>query len=260
MRRFLMLMPAVVLLVAAGSISAQQTWDPRRGHASREDLQRLLTRLDAASQSPGYSGRLRGEAAQQAAVIRSRLEQGDFQVGDRVLLMVETEETLTDTFTVREGPELALPTVGIVPLRGVLRSELQAHLADHVGRFVRDPVVRTRTVIRLAFTGAVARPGFYTLPTETPVADALMAAGGPTPQAKLDEIRIERGGSTLWGEEPMRQALADGRTLDQLSLHGGDRVVVDERGTGLSGLDAPLRVLSLLLTIPAAIFGLSRIF
>ena len=259
MRRTMCWLVTLASLALPGAALAQDSSDPRRGHATRDDLERLLNRLQASAQSPGYSGRLRAEASQQAAVIRARLERGDFHVGDRVLLVVEHEEVLTDTFTVREGPELVLPTIGTVPLRGVLRAELQDHLQEYVARYVRDPVVRTRTVIRLAFTGALARPGFYTVPSETPITDALMAAGGPTPNAQLDEIRIERGTRTLWEEEPMRRALAEGRTIDQLNLQGGDRVLVKERG-GLLALDRPLRVVTLLITLPAAIFGLTRIF
>ena len=41
---------------------------------------------------------------------------GDVQVGDRILLQVEGDDSLTDTFTVEAGPALKLRAIGTVSL------------------------------------------------------------------------------------------------------------------------------------------------
>src|SRR2546427_12228843 len=109
----------------------------------------------------------------------------EFQIGDRILLRVEGDSSLTDTFTVSRGPALVLRVIGELPLAGVRRADIEPYLARQIGRFLKDPVVHARTLIRLSILGAVGRPGFYEVPAEAVLTDALMAAGGPTHGAKV---------------------------------------------------------------------------
>src|SRR5262245_27299615 len=66
-----------------------------------------------------------GSAAQ--AQQPERLEY--FRPGDRVLVRVEGESVLSDTFTVTAGPALPLPGLGDISLDGVPRSRIEAHLS-----------------------------------------------------------------------------------------------------------------------------------
>src|SRR5690606_11775882 len=110
-------------------------------------------------------------------------------------------------------------------------SELEDHIREHLTRFYRDPVVRARALIRIEVFGEVTRPGFYVLAPETPVTDVLMLAGGMTREAEQRSIRVERGDQTIWGAEALRQAIIEARTLDQLSVRAGDRLVVPRQGS-----------------------------
>jgi polysaccharide export outer membrane protein len=154
---------------------------------------------------------------------------------------------------------LSLPLIGDVSLSGLLRAELETELAEYIGRFVRDPRVRARSLIPVTITGAVGQPGFYTLPSELLLNDALMAAGGPTPTAEITRIRIERGDDEIWDEEALREAITAGRTLDQLSMRAGDVVFVPDSGPGMATYQW-FQVLGFALAIPATIAGLIAIF
>lgn len=193
---------------------------------------------------------LAGPAAAQAP-------SGTFQLGDRVWLQVEGEQQLSDTFSVGPGLVLNLPVVGAISLTGVARAQIEAHLARELGRFLRNPVVRARALVRIAIAGEVARPGFYAVPTDLVLPDAVMLAGGATPAAKLDAIRVERGDRRLWAPDALERAVAQGLTLDDLELRTGDRIVVPRQGGGFVGT---VQVLGILVTIPAAIYGLTQIF
>lgn len=173
--------------------------------------------------------------------------------GDRILLQVEGEAQLSDTFTVAPGPVLPLPGIGDIPLAGVRRADLEQHLTRELARFLRNPVVHARALIRVAILGEVVRPGFYAVPVELVLADAVMLAGGATRDARLDALRVERGDTLLLTRESLSRALGTGRTLDQLGLRAGDRIVVPRRRDG----DALWRVL--LVVIPAAIYGVTQI-
>ena len=244
------------------SLHAQEDtrWDPSRAYVSREALGGVLDRLEQYANSPAYSEALRRQTRLEAEVIRLRLAEGDFRVGDRILLTVESESTLTDTFTVDLGSVLTLPSIGDVPLRGVLRAELRAHLLTYLRQFLRDPIVRARPLVRVAVLGAVGAPGFYTVPGEALLTDVIMVAGGPATGANVEGIRVQRGDVRIWEGTALRQAVVAGLTLDQLNIQPGDQIVIPERGGGLGWAQSALRTIGLLVALPLSIVGLTQIF
>jgi protein involved in polysaccharide export with SLBB domain len=225
-RTFLVLVSLLVATAASLDAQARQGWDARGLQLTRAELQEAMTRLDETASSSSYSGALRERARTEAALIRQRLDEGDIRVGDRILLAVEGQPQLTEAFGVVAGRVIILPQIGEVPLDGVLRSELQQHMTAQIGRYVRDPVVHARSLIRLQITGAVRNPGFFTIPSDLLLSDAIMLAGGPSTDRPELRIRIQRGRDIIWDGERMEAALIEGRTLDQLSVQAGDGIFV----------------------------------
>lgn len=222
------LLSALALLVLCAPPAAAQVPDVAAMGAavmSRADLERLLELYEVTALSPAYSDGVRQAARLNAARVRQRLEEGDFRVGDRVQLTVEGEE-MPDEITVEVGPRITLPIFGSISLAGVLRSEIQDHLTRELGRTIKDPVVQARGLMRLSIRGSVLSPGFFVLPTDMLVTDALMAAGGPAADADLAKLRVERGAEVIAEGPEMQDAIIQGRTLDQLSLRAGDQIVV----------------------------------
>jgi protein involved in polysaccharide export with SLBB domain len=253
-----MLLYGCAMLVALPLAAQRPDWDAQRFQVSRESLQVLLTRLDETARSPVYSAKLRMRTRFEAALIRDRLENGDFNIGDRIELTVEGETALTDTFTVDDGRVLNIPSIGAVPLSGVLRSELAGHVREQLRRFVTNPVVRARALIRVSILGEVRTPGFYTVPVEMLLDQALMVAGGPTPLARLDQIRVERGRQTLWEGESLEQAIAEGRTLNALAVRAGDRIVVPKQGQ--RNWEQTTRTIAIVASLPFTLLGLLNLF
>lgn len=149
-----------------------------------------------------------------------------FQAGDRILLRVEGDSALSDTFTVVAGPALRLPYIGEISLGGVPRADLENHLAHELSRFIKDPVVQARALIRVSVVGEVTRPGFYAVPVDLVLPDALMLAGGATQAARVDRLTILRGSAPLWDGARLQTQIAHGATLDQLGIQAGDRIQV----------------------------------
>ena len=247
------------LFVFSASAAAQQRdWDPRGTELTREELTTLLADLNSAGGSSAYSATLRQRSHAQAALVAERLEKGDFDVGDRILLYVENEPTMSDTFVVSSGRLLSLPIAGDIPLTGVLRSELRTYLKERIGQFVREPIVRVQSLVRLSLAGGIARPGFYVVPADTPLPDVLMLAGGPAVDGKMEAMRVDRGRERLLDGEAMRRATSQGRTIDQLNMRAGDEIVVPRRRSGTFGDIA--RYGGFFLGLPAAIYGISQLF
>ena len=167
--------------------------------------------------------------AAEAAQIRARLRDGDFQVGDAIVLNVLGVAQFSDTFPVRAGRVLHLPEVAPIPLAGVLRSELQAHLQRQISRYVINPTVEAHSLVRVAVAGAVARPGFYEVRPDAPISDAVMYAGGLAREGDATKISVRRAGRTMIPESELRASVAMGATLDDLNVRPGDELRVGER-------------------------------
>lgn len=234
MLRIASLLLLVLTLTAPLELSGQipSRFSPTGAVLTRADLQALLDQYEAALASPAYSAELKAAAREGAERVRNRLEHGDFRVGDRIALSVQGEPNLPDTVPVEPGPQISLPLFGTIELDGVLRSEITEHLTEEIGRFIRDPVVQAEGLMRLSIQGNVGRPGFYVVPADMLLSEALMMAGGPGQMASLDELHVERGGRLLLDEETIQEAMQDGRTLDQLSLQAGDQLTLPAEEPG----------------------------
>jgi polysaccharide export outer membrane protein len=260
MRTVSSLLLGVCLITSPALAQEQENWDPRQVYMSRAELEGLFDRFDRAAASTAYSDFLRDQSRFEADLVEDRLREGDFQVGDRILLRVQGEATLTDTFTVSEGRLLTLQDIGNVELAGVLRAELEQYMADHLARYIRNPRVMARSLIPVTIVGGVANPGFYTVPSQLRLDDALMIAGGPTALAQLQRLRIERGGRRIWEGAPLQQAIVDGRTLDQLNIRGGDQIHLPAAGGAIGAWESSVRTVGYLLAIPVAVVALIAIF
>jgi protein involved in polysaccharide export with SLBB domain len=142
-----------------------------------------------------------------------------------------------------------------VSLAGVLRSELAARLEMHLAHYLRDPTVQVRPLIRILIEGEVAKPGYYAVPPEMPLADALTSAGGLTQRAKPTRMRVERGSAAIWSGDQLQQALGRGFTLDQLSLRAGDRLFVPARGD----VGRTIGIIGGIIAIPVLIYTATRL-
>lgn len=192
-----------------------------------------------------------------AAALSQRLRDGDFHPGDQISITVDGEPTLTATFTVGAGRLVTLPQAGDLALAGVLRSELDSAVRAQVARYLRDPVVHARALVRVGVMGQVRAPGWYVLPAESLLSDVMMAAGGPLPTARPENATVERASVRVWSAPQVRQALAEGRTLDQLDIRAGDQLMVpaDRGGRGA----ALLRILGVIPAAALAIAGVSKL-
>ena len=123
-----------------------------------------------------------------------------------------------DEKVVTEAVGYVLSTTGEVP------STVQS-----VGEAV-TPRVQASALIRVSVTGPVGRPGFYALSTDLRLSDVVALAGGATSGADPSRMQIERGQRVLWSREELTSPVADGRTLGDVGVQAGDRIVVEAGG------------------------------
>jgi protein involved in polysaccharide export with SLBB domain len=185
----------------------------------------------------------------------SQAPRSDFEQGDQILLEVEGDTQFTHAFSVGPGPALTLPVIGVIPLKGIRRADVETYLSQQLGRYVKNPVVHAKVMVRLGVLGEVEHPGFYAVPSGAVVSDALMAAGGPTRDAKFAGARIERDGNGLLEGSDFQDAFTRGLTIDAMGLRTGDRIVVPRR----NDTERTVRIVGILVSIPIAILGIRQL-
>jgi protein involved in polysaccharide export with SLBB domain len=231
--------------------------DTRRAQATRVELEASLAAIDTILASPGYSSRIREAKQREGALIRERLSEGDLQVGDQLAITVQNESTYTGVFVVSAGRTLSLPGLPGIPLRGVLRSEAEEYITKQLARYIRDPSVRVVPSIRLAVLGSVGKQGYYQVPADLLISDAIMAAGGPVGAADPNRSKVLRQSTQILAETDVSEAIVRGATLDQLNLRAGDQIMVDEK---LQKRGRTLGVLGVLGLVTSITYLLIRIF
>lgn len=222
--RKLSLMAILALGGVPAALASQSTIAPLASALSLPERQfESREQLTARARAAEAQGR-----AEEAFVLRARLQNGDFREGDRIVVAMLNSPTPAppETLVVRAGKVLQFAAMDSLSLHGVIRSELSTTLTRHLATYLRQPNVRATPLLRLTVTGRVARPGFIYTAADVILSDVIMSAGGPAADADLNNIVIRRGTSILWNGEQTRTALADGLSLDRLDLRAGDEIEI----------------------------------
>lgn len=237
---------------------------PVQGDSTRLDSARRAQILSDTTHTPLTRAQLESEAGTldrqghqaQAALIRQRLRDGDFQVGDRIAIVVRGDSTLSDTASVRAGRVIQLKNLPPISLAGVLHSELQEYLTKQLSQYLKNPTVQVTPLVQIAVVGNVGHPGFFWVPADLTLTDAIMLAGGPTQTSDLNGTKIKRDNKDRLTDKQVQQAFASGATLDQLDMRAGDQISVPEAGK--KDWVRILQVTAALAAVTVALISISR--
>lgn len=152
--------------------------------------------------------------------------------GDMLQISVWGEENLQGEVLVRPDGALSFPLCGDISARNRSVSELQEEITKRLSRYISDPVVTVSVAQvlgnKIYVIGQVTRPGVFVVNPQVDVLQALTMAGGTTPFASLNDIKILR--RTGDRQQALRFRYDDvikGRDLEQnVILQSGDVVVV----------------------------------
>jgi polysaccharide export outer membrane protein len=154
------------------------------------------------------------------------------QPGDVLQIGVWKEPDLSMEVLVRPDGGFSLPLIGEVNAGGKTILELREELFARLGKYVPDTDVfvgvRQLNGNKIYIIGKVARPGEFVVLRPTDVMQALSMAGGPTPFADVNDIRVLRRteeGQLLF---PFRYGdIEKGVGVEQnIVLRSGDVVIV----------------------------------
>ncbi len=140
-----------------------------------------------------------GSPAHAAAVVAYKLGPGD-----KVHVTVFDEQDLSGDYDVSDQGALALPLIGQVTVGGKTTSEAEALIAQKYGEnYLINPRVSVQVLNYRPFfiLGEVKNPGSYPYISGMTVLNAIVLAGGYTPRADQNDIKIKRAGSGSSREE-----------------------------------------------------------
>lgn len=154
------------------------------------------------------------------------------QPGDLLTISVWKEPDLQGEILVRPDGGFTFPLAGELDAVDHTVADLQEALAEKLKKFIPDPVVNIGIKLvagnRIYVLGKVNRPGEFAMTRPVDVMQALSLAGGATPFASVNDIRILRREQGHQVAIPFRyNDVERGRGLEQnVLLQSGDTVVV----------------------------------
>lgn len=147
--------------------------------------------------------------------------------GDVVGITAWPDAGLGGDFLVEETGVVYLPTLGEIRAAGIALRDFRQYIRELYREVMKMPVVSLTVRFRVIVVGAVGAPGIYTLDPNLTVFDAIALAGGFSPDARRDEVTVEREGQILLIDA--QQALETGEAFTAIRPRSGDRVVVPRR-------------------------------
>jgi polysaccharide export outer membrane protein len=154
------------------------------------------------------------------------------RAGDMLVISVWKETDLQGEVLVRPDGGISFALAGELPAAGHTVAELTSMLETKIRKFIPDAVVTVSVKAaggnRIYVIGKVTRPGDFPLIGPIDVVQALTLAGGSTPFANTNAIRILRREGDREISIPFRYGdIEHGRRLSQnILLRNGDTVVV----------------------------------
>lgn len=144
--------------------------------------------------------------------------------GDAVRLNFWREDDMNGVFSVDDRGIITLPLIGDRQVAGLTPSELRGHLLEEYATYFKGPSIQVTVLRRLTILGAVSQPGLYTVDATISMSEALGLAGGLTPTADSDDIRIVRDGQVI------RRTLDVATLVGEADIRSGDQVIIGEKG------------------------------
>lgn len=175
-----------------------------------------------------------GATAQAAGSSTYSPKSPGYKIGPEDVLHISVwkEEELDREVLVRPDGGISFPLAGNMQAAGKTTEDLTTEITRRIQRYIPDAVV-TVTVSKVSgydifVIGKVNKPGQFTLGQYVDVLQALTLAGGLTPFASEDNIRIQRRENGQLKVYPFEYSeIKKGRNLDQnIILNSGDVVVV----------------------------------
>jgi polysaccharide export outer membrane protein len=158
---------------------------------------------------------------------------GEYRIGPEDVLDISVwrEETLTQKVVVRPDGGISYPLVGDLKVSGKTTEEVRKEITERLKKYIPEPAVNVAVSqvsgYRIYVLGQVNKPGQYVVGRYVDVLQALTLAGGLTPFASENNIKILRREDDREVVLPFAYAaVKKGQDLQQNIILKSDDVIV----------------------------------
>ncbi len=179
---------------------------------------------------PVFGARFFASAPDPVDALHSVPVSGDYVVGpgDELLIRAWGSIDVDYRATVDRNGQVSLPRVGTFSVAGIKASELESHLRAQIGRlftnFNLNVTLGQLRWTRVFVVGPAQWPGAYTLPSQSTLLSAVVAAGGPSPTGSMRRVSLRRDGKVV-ADLDIYDFLVRGDKSKDLQIANGDVVV-----------------------------------
>ena len=174
-----------------------------------------------------------------AADLRNPLDNvpvsGDYVIGPGDELVIRAWGSIDVDYraTVDRNGQINLPKVGSFNVAGVKAADIERHLRAQLGRvftnFSLNVTLGHLRGVKVFVVGPALRPGVYTLPSQSTMLSAVVAAGGPGPNGSMRKLSLRRDGQVI-SELDVYDFLVQGDKSKDVQLAAGDVLVFQPVG------------------------------
>ena len=144
--------------------------------------------------------------------------------GDVIRVFIWQEPELSGEFLVAPNGMAVFPLLGKREVVGISPEQVESQLTADYAEFLENPSVTVTALRRIAILGEVRLPSLYQVDATVTLTEALALAGGLSPTANRNDIRLIRDGGVLI------QSLDANNVLGATVIQSGDQIVVGQRG------------------------------
>lgn len=169
--------------------------------------------------------------------------------GDVVRITVWGKAEYSGEFSIATDGSIVHPLYRELGVAGLTPASAEERVREYLSRFESSPQIILEPLLRVSVGGEVRQPRLYMLPPETTIADAVALAGGGTERARLDRVRLFRG-----GQESVVDLTRPETGLAQASIRSGDQLFITRQSSVFRDYIGPVG------SVVAAVTTIARLF
>lgn len=144
--------------------------------------------------------------------------------GDALKVTVWRQTELSGEFGVASDSTLLHPLYRDVKVAGVPMDVVEQRMRSYLQQLSANPQFVLEPLLQVTVSGQVSSPNIYVLPPEVTIAQAVVRAGGPTQQGRIDRVRLRREGREYQVDLTYPDVGAA-----QTPIRSGDQIIVPRR-------------------------------
>jgi polysaccharide biosynthesis/export protein len=149
--------------------------------------------------------------------------------GDSVRIVVWRKPEMSGDFIVAPDGTISQPLYRAVRVGGVPFPTAEINIRNFLAKFEQDPQFVVEPLVRVAVSGEVGKPQVFAVRPETSIAEAVAQAGGPSENAKRDQVRVLRKDANGHQREFYVNLFDPVGSSATVRVHSGDQIVLDRK-------------------------------